>query len=258
MADRRPAPPEHAPERGPPPPAEAAPRRGSRDWEADWAHLLSRWTEPMRRQVRRVWARAPREVVAVHDPGDVVQAFLAACLEKGWLERVDPARGGVGAYLLTLVRRFALGVLRREGARRRRPAAGCVSIDLALGDAPGAGAAPAAPATAGAPEAPDGAGLDAFYRGWVGVAVDRALGRLGRAHPRDREVIADLIATDGQQSPDLGARLGLAPGPLAVLKHRARRRFARLFEEELARAVPAAEDLAALRRGLRGFLPRRR
>ncbi len=218
-------------------------RPASEDWDAAWAYLVRTYTEPMRRYVERLWTRAPRSVTVAHDPADVVQAFLAACVEKGWLSRADPLRGRFRSYLQVLLRRFAFGLIRQESARRRQPGPGRSLVEWPEGDLPDEAAPVEAQAT------------DEFHRTWVRVALDRALDRLTRENARSAEVLRDLAATGGQGSPDIAGRLGVEPVQLALLRHRARKRFARLLERELARTVTSPEDLEAEWEAIRPYLP---
>ena len=166
----------------------------------------------MERYAASVLART-RGRASAEEAAEVVQGFLAACLEKGWLERADPGRGSFRAFVRTLLRRYVYARLREGQARAR-------TLSLDAGDL-------AEPAD---DEQPD---LDAFDRGFVEIAVERALARLLRERERYHAVVADLIATDGEGSSDLPGRLGVSDAQFPVLRHRARKRFARLFEDEL-------------------------
>jgi len=155
---------------------------------------------------------------------DVVQAYLTACLEKGWLERDAGEIRCFRAWLKVQLRRFTLAWARDGAAAKRRP--------------PGASSLEDAPAVAG----PDlDAALDA---GLVNAAVERCMTRLRAGNEIYAEIVADLLRTEGEGAPDLAARLGRDAKDLAVLRHRARRRFASLFADELRATVrdPAAFD----------------
>ena len=68
--------------------------------------------------------------------------------------------------------------------------------------------------------------------------------------------IADLIATDGEVSDDIPARVGLERAQFAVLKTRARKRFCDCFAEELAQTVDGQDSFDAEWRALRPYLPK--
>ena len=86
--------------------------------------------------------------------------------------------------------------------------------------------------------------------------MQRALAQLAVEHERYRVVLLDLINTDGQGSDDLAERVGLRHEQLAVLKHRARARFCKLFEAELADTVGDDEAFQQEWRAIRPYLPR--
>jgi len=75
--------------------------------------LVEAYWRPVFRHVRARW-RAD-EV----DARDLAQGFFAAALEKGWLERFDPARGKFRTYLLTCLDGF-VAKEKRAGRRLKR------------------------------------------------------------------------------------------------------------------------------------------
>lgn len=217
--------------------------RGERAWGDSWDYLARTYAVPMERYVAKALARARRSAAAAHEASDVVQAFLTTCVEKGWLSRADPLRGRFRAYVQVLLRRFTKDLFAREATQKRSPQPGRTTLcvhDLDLPD--------------DSQDYDRSEGED-FSRSWVRIAVDRAMQRLGEEHERYRVVIADLIATDGNGSPDLAQRVGLEPEQLAVLRHRSRKRFGRLFEEELAQTVGSRADFEEEWRAIRPFLP---
>jgi RNA polymerase sigma factor (sigma-70 family) len=75
--------------------------------------LVEAYWRPVFRHVRARW-RADEE-----DARDLAQGFFAAALEKGWLERFDPARGKFRTYVLTCLDGF-VAKERRAGRRLKR------------------------------------------------------------------------------------------------------------------------------------------
>ncbi|HEX9186071.1 MAG TPA: sigma-70 family RNA polymerase sigma factor [Vicinamibacteria bacterium] len=75
--------------------------------------LVEAYWRPVFRHVRARW-RADDE-----DARDLAQGFFAAALEKGWLERFDPARGRFRTYLLTCLDGF-VAKEKRAGRRLKR------------------------------------------------------------------------------------------------------------------------------------------
>lgn len=214
-------------------------QRGTPAWESSWRDLVAAYQPAMERYVQRVLVRDAGRAEA----SDIVQEFLAACAEKDWLSRADPARGRFRAYLQVLLRRYTYRVLKRAHAQRRAPGEGQEQHALLDGEA----LAPVTPA--------EQAELDEFSRTWVEIAVERTLASLAQENERYRVVIQDLIATGGEGSADLGQRVGLRRQQVAVLRHRARARFGRLFVEELAATVGDQDAFDEEWRAIRRFLP---
>ena len=236
-------------EPAPPPPSEWAvtrwslvadlSQRGTPTWESSWTELVEGYRPAMERYVRRVLRRSGSNA----DPADVVQEFLAVCLEKDWLSRADPDRGRFRAYIQVLLKRYTYRVLKRDRAQRRNPPPGQVVQSLLPDEA----------------EAPlseeEQADLDDFSRSWVEIAVERAMDRLAAENPRYLLVIQDLIDTEGTGSPELAEKVGLRRQQLAVLRHRARKRFSALFATELAATVDDQECLEVEWKAIQPFLP---
>jgi len=215
----------------PPPGATTTPEaRRAYDW------LFRRYAPAMVRYVRAlVRVGGP---LGPADAEDLVQSYLAECLEKGWLSRgAEPIRC-FRAYLQTQLRRYVLAKIRDAGAQRRDPRARA-----------GADALDGHPSAGGDPAEAD---LD---RGFVEVATGLALDDLAGGNSEYHEIIRDLLRTDGAGSKDLGARLRRSSEQLVHLRHRARRRFAILLFDRLRETVRDAEDYEALCRRLAPYLP---
>lgn len=211
--------------------------------ESSWGYLVSAYQRPMEEYVRRALSRWRGRPCSREDASALVQDFLGECAASSWLSRADPKRGPFRAFLQTLLRRFTLRHLRHERAARRTPPAGARLI-------------PISDAMAGEPiSAGRRADMDAFDRTWAQVAVERARQLLGKASPRYLTVIDDLILTHGEGSDDLAQRLGLRDQQLPVLRHRALKRFAVLFEKELAATVGDAQQFRDEWRALAPYLP---
>jgi DNA-directed RNA polymerase specialized sigma24 family protein len=195
-----------------------------------------------------VYAPAMRRYVAAilssaggpRDPdtaADVVQAYLATCLEKGWLQRDGDEIRCFRAYLQVQLRRFTLAWLRDQGAARRSPPNRPTDVGLE---------------TVAAVAADVGGALDAAL---VEAAVAQAHARLRRGNETYAEIVADLLRTHGEGSPDLAERIGHSRADLPVLRHRAKRRFAVLLASELRATVREDEAYEALLRCVEPYLP---
>jgi DNA-directed RNA polymerase specialized sigma24 family protein len=211
--------------------------RSDPKWEASWRFLFEQYTPAMQRYVRALLKRA-----AEADPdtaADVVQDFLARCLEKGWLSEKAGDIRCFRAYLQTQLRRFTHDHLDWVHRKKRHP--------------PGPlGSEEELRAVSTTEDDPAALELD---RGWVDVAIERALATLAQGNETYHAIIDDLLRTDGEGSDDLAERLARSPRDVAYLKYRARARFAKLFAEELRATVRDDGTFEELLATLSPFLP---
>lgn len=217
----------------PPPATGAADPR----WQASWRHLFEVYGPAMEQYVLAILRRSGAPGADPGEAPDVVQAYLSACLEKGWLEREGASIRCFRAWLKVQLARFTRAWIRDRGAARRwAPSTdGDEVLRLAGADGPDLDAA-----------------LDA---GIVEAAVTRALATLRAGNDVYGEIVADLLRTHGEGSPGLAERLGRPPRDLAILRHRARRRFAALLADELRATVRDPSAFEELLAGLDHHLP---
>jgi len=168
---------------------------------------------------------------------DIVQEYLATSIEKGWLAREETSVQCFRAFLQMQLRRFTYKRLDYMRAARRH-APGTRGDEALLSVADG-----------GRSEIED---LDQAF---VDIATERALATLRGANEVYAEIVADLLRTGGEGSPDLAERLGRPGRQLPVLKHRATRRFALLLYEELRMTVRDNSAFETLCHRLEPFLP---
>ena len=218
-------------------------RREDPKWEMSWATLTETYQRPMERYVRNVIARVSGRNAPPEECEEIVQSFLATCAEKDWLSRADPERGKFRAFVQHILRMYVYRYVEYVTAQKRTPPAGTKNLRLEL-DVDELELPPE-------PD-PDVEHLD---RNWVEVAVENALSRLREKYERDAEVIRDLIATQGEASPDLADRLGVGRQRLSVIKNRARERFSDLLEEEIRATVRDGQALEEEWRALRKYFP---
>ncbi len=196
-----------------PPPAD----RANPDWRPVWDLFVRTYEPAMVRYVdsclRGIRGRPP----ATDEATDVVRDFLARAMGDGRLSAAGPGLRTFRAWISTLLRRHVLDHLDVEGAAKRGGGARHVGVESLDGEPSGSGD----PAD------------DSLHAEIVRVAVARALARL---HPQDEtsaEIVEDLLRTEGEGSPDLAERLGIASDRLAARRHKARRAFGTLLIEEL-------------------------
>jgi DNA-directed RNA polymerase specialized sigma24 family protein len=214
------------------------PRLGDRegpDWESSWTYLFTLYAPAMERYVERVLRQARGAAADRSEAVDLVQTWFHDALAKGWLEREMADIRCFRAWLQVQLRRVTYHHLEARHAQKRDP--GRWAPTEALEHVAGGEAA---------------AALD---QGLVGVAVEQALAALRAANADYAEIIADLLRTDGEGSPDLGALLDRTPQQLVHLRHRARKRFATLFHERLREIVRDDADYEALLADLGPLLP---
>ena len=213
-------------------------RRDDPHWKESWAYLCRVYRPAMVRYVQSVLTRAEGQVVSRDDAADVVQDYLAQAIEKGWLGRDAHEIRCFRAYLQVQLSRFAISHVRHRHARKRSPE-GRASPDV-LDHVAGGGA-----------EGAD-AELDA---GWVEAITEHVLAKLRISNETYHAVIVDLLYTHGDGSRDLAEQLGCPASRLKGLKHRARRRLALLFFQELRLSVRDEEAYEALFTRLADYLP---
>lgn len=211
---------------------------GSERWEETWQYVLTLYAPAMERYVGSLLSRFLRRPVDGEEARELVAEYFAACVEKGWLAQDLHGIRSFRAYLQTQLRRFVHKRLDHRFAKKRHAGA------LAPADA--------LDAVAGGEDEPAAQDLD---RSWVEIAVEQALAELRAGNELYAEIIADLLRTDGEGSPDLAARLDRTDAQLVHLRHRARRRFALLFHAELRATVRDEEAFEDLCRELAPYLP---
>lgn len=177
---------------------------------------------------------------------DLTQGFLAQWLERDFHQRVDPARGGFRAWLVTALRNYLLSAAAAERAQKR--GSGGSAVDLA-------DVAPALASDAD-PEAE-------FDRAWAREILRQALRRLrADAEVRGRREMFEVLAPFLAEAPDaddyaqVAARLGMRPNTVAVAVRRLRLRLQALIRDAVADTVDSpgalARELQVLKQGLGG------
>jgi RNA polymerase sigma-70 factor (ECF subfamily) len=163
-------------------------------------------------------------------------------LERGGLDRVDPAKGRFRSYLLGALKHF-LAARRRDEGRLKR--GGGVTIESI--DAPGTGTSPGPRIAAPAPGVPDAW----FDREWALAVMDRGLrsveaafGRAGKA--KQFEILKPWLVGDCEDLPQSAAAdaLGTSTGAVKVMIHRLRKDFRDAIHAEIAQTVPDLGDVA--------------
>lgn len=174
-----------------------------------------------------------------HDAEDLTQEFFLRLLQKNYLDSAERERGRFRTFLLVAFKRFLANERDRGQARKRGGGAIAVPIDTSLAERlyhneP----APKLPAE------------ELYEQRWALSLIEQAMVRLraeyaeaGKA--QEFEHLKGLLAAAKSEAPraELAAKLGWSDGALRVEVHRLRKRFRRLFREEVSQTVAAQENV---------------
>jgi RNA polymerase sigma factor (sigma-70 family) len=212
--------------------------------------LVEAYWKPVYKYLRIKWSLAPDEAA------DLTQEFFMSALEKGVLDKYDPARARFRTYLRLCLDGFAANA--RKASRRLKRGGGVTVVPLDFETAEGeiASREPAAD--------PDVDEL--FYREWVRALLERSVAELERsAKESGRGVMFEVfvrydLADDGESRPTYAAladALGLTAA--AVTNHLAamRRQFRTIVLERLRELTASDEEWAAEAAALLGRRPSR-
>ncbi len=228
--------------------------------ETDWSRILAgRGTTGARRALledlfaaywKPLYHHARRRGLDIEAAKDAVQGLLVDLLEREeFLERLDPEKGRLRAFLRVSLDRW-LGRLRdRRRARKRGGGARTLSLDAEV---------PAEDVAA-----PPGADLEAAYeRDWALAVLSRATRALERDFAAGRfrgpfEVVLRFLGAEAAPSyAEAALACGKTVPQFKVFLHRARARFRKVLADEVARTVADARDAGAELERLRLALAR--
>jgi RNA polymerase sigma-70 factor (ECF subfamily) len=200
-----------------------------------------------RRYWRPVYMFARRTGLRRCDAEDATQDFFSYLLIRDWLKQVDPQRGSVRAFLLTLLRNFLANRWRHEHAQKRGGSTAVLSLEADLCERE--------------LETLTGSDVDpvqAYERSWANCVIQSALNRLASEKEeagesgRFAKLRPYLIHPPGPGDYErLSETLGLPRARVAVIIHRHSRRFAELVRSEVADTLA---NRAGLETELRGLL----
>lgn len=218
--------------------------------ETRWTLVLAARHDPQRRAealdslVRPRWKAlyvvARKNGLLPAAAEDAVQGFVARLLEGDVLERLDPGKGRLRAYLRTAFRHY-LSTLRQEERAQKR-GSGASPTDLSDVEAWLA--------------SPDASPDVLFDRAWALSLFADALSELEREYTSGArrgpfEVVKELFQFGSSPAyAELAERHGMSVSQLKAFVHRARLRFRELLLKRVAETLPDAADaedeLAAL------------
>ena len=187
-----------------------------------------------------LYAYARRRGSSPDDAADLVQGFLAALLEKGWLRDVDEARGRFRGFLATAFRRYATKEREKGRARKRGGGVAHVSLDLEHGESQYR----LEPADERwTPER-------IFARRWALTVLQQVFDDLREewSSASKAAVFDELAVFLGGHSPtpthaEVAERVGMTTGAVKVAVHRLRKRYRALLREHVAATVSNDADV---------------
>lgn len=166
---------------------------------------------------------------------DVVQGFLVHLLERDFLERLDPGRGRLRAYLKAALAHYQANLHEQESAQKRGGGARALAFDDVEALVPAAPDNPAA----------------AFNREWALALFEGALGALeaelaSGARRGPVAVVRQLFRMGEAPAYDaLAAEHGMSVPQLKSFVHRARGRFRELLLARVADTVQTPAEAEA-------------
>lgn len=167
---------------------------------------------------------------------DLTQAFFVWLMEEGRLERYDPQRGRLRAYLKVLLKRFAGHSDVAQGRLKRGGGVQVFSIED-----------PRAPEM----KSDDGRPDELFDRAWVTEIVEAAVGRVRTRYastPQSRGFEIYEAFTLGREAErpaysELAKRFGVSEGQVKQLLFEVRQHIRREIRSELAGLTGSAQEL---------------
>jgi len=183
-----------------------------------------------------------------HEAQDLTQSFFARLLEGGAMERLDPNRGKLRAYLLQSAKHFHLSAGRRKNRAIRGGGAPALSVDPAKLEALRGFLAESGG------DSPD----TLFDRMWAETVMETTYERVARRYREAGkselfEAISAVIRPDGgtYDAAAASARLGVSEPTLRVAVHRLRRAYGATLRQTVSETLAPGEDLEEELRQLR-------
>jgi RNA polymerase sigma-70 factor (ECF subfamily) len=229
----------------------AAPR-GSDAWfvTTHWSVVLSaqdrssaRSAQAMESLCRAYWyplyAYVRRQGQSPHDAQDLTQEFFARLLAKEWLASADREKGRFRTFLVVALKRFLANEWDRVHREKRGGHAPHFPLDTGLAEARYQ-SEPALELTADR----------ICERRWALTLLETTMNRLreefGQANKAAEFERLKVFLTAEKSAiayADVARDLGTSEGAARVAVHRLRRRFRKVFREEVAHTVAASEDV---------------
>ncbi|MDJ0974266.1 MAG: hypothetical protein QNJ98_07390 [Planctomycetota bacterium] len=205
-----------------------------------WEHLFERYRVLFVRYAGWCLRRMGGQTLAANEAEEVVDAFLADCLEKDWLSRARRDKGQFRTFARTVLARYARDWMDRRKAKKRMPESGPPAHvdDLA--------------AMVGAAEAESIE--EEMDREWTEHLIALALAATRGRSRKNAIAIEALMATPDADRAVLAAKLEVQERQVPVNLHRARRMFAEELWEQVKETCSTSDDFLQERSALRPWL----
>jgi RNA polymerase sigma factor (sigma-70 family) len=185
-----------------------------------------------------------------HDAADLTQGFFARLLEKEWLQAADREKGRFRTFLMVALKRYMANEWHRGQAAKRGGGRALVPLDTVLSERLYSNAGEHT-------LSPD----QLFDKRWAVTLIESALARMEQEYSeagqgREFSILKPcLTAARGEiHYRELAEALSLGESAARVAVHRIRKRYRRLFRDEIARTVrdknDVEEELRALMQAL--------
>ncbi len=207
-------------------------------WQSAWERLCLRYRPAMVRYVQSLLRRTGGEA-GPEEAEDVVQAFLVACHEKGWLGRADPEYGRFRVFVKVLLARYTRDWIAKRSAKKRDPGAAPLAIDAlksVIGD-PGA-------------DSPD----RLIESAWADCLAGAAVARVKQRSDVNALVLEHTMRAHGVETSELAERFGVSKQQMSMMVLRARRMYAEAVWEEVKETVADPNEREEERAALFGAL----
>jgi len=186
-----------------------------------------------------------------HDAQDLTQEFFCRLLEKRWLDSADREKGKLRSFLIVALKKFMSNEWDRASAQRRGGGQVHAQFDTTFAESRFAADSHSL--------APD----EAFDRQWaltlIGLTTSRLRAEFTAAgKPGDYDALKHCLLAD-RGAIDYAAvakQLGVNGGAARVAVHRLRKRFRKIYREEISQTLAEGADLEAELRQLAAGLAR--
>ncbi len=186
-----------------------------------------------------IYAFVRRQGYSPEDAQDLAQGFFVHVMENNVLSHADPERGRFRSFLLGAVRHFVSNEARKNRAEKRGGRVSFVPVDIDDGEE-------RYEREIAHPDTPE----KLFQRSWAENLLQCAMDALKKDYEKQGKLnlfnaLQPFLA--GSSNPDsyqeLGLKLGMSSGTVAVAVFRMRKRYGEVLRHEIAQTVEDPADI---------------